>query len=291
MCGIAGLYQVDGRQASIARVRKMKSSVAHRGPDDKGTFLDGAVGLGHQRLSIIDRAHGHQPMGNEDGRVQVVFNGMIYNYTDLARSLTASGHTFRTKCDTEVLVHAYEEWGVDMLPRLNGQFAFCIYDRARLFLARDRMGEKPLYYSLQPKAFYFASEIKAILTQVRPRPNIPPDFLVFENTLSDDTLFEGIKLLPPAHYLVFENGQVDVRRYWSPPTEVDEGMDEQRAVRELRDLIYDAVNIRMQSEVPVGLYLSGGLDSSIIACIAKPPVVYTSYYEDAGKFDERHHAA
>jgi asparagine synthase (glutamine-hydrolysing) len=291
MCGIAGIWRRDGLDVARDDVHRMKAALSHRGPDEEGDFLEGPVGLGHQRLSIIDRAHGRQPMANEDGRVQVVFNGMIYNYRPLQQLLREKGHVLATDCDTEVLVHAYEEWGVEMLSRLIGQFAFCIYDGRQFFMARDRMGEKPLYYSVQPEAFYFASEIKAILTGVRPRPRIPPDFLVFENTLSSDTLFEGIKSLPPGHYALFAEDALTTVRYWSFPSEVDEGMDERAAVRSLSDLIYDAVKIRLQSEVPVGMYLSGGLDSSIIACIARPPVVYTSYYEAPGKFDERPQAA
>jgi asparagine synthase (glutamine-hydrolysing) len=291
MCGIAGFFREDGRDAALEHVRDMKFSLEHRGPDDRGSFLAGPLALGHRRLSIIDRAHGRQPMSNEDGRVWVVFNGMIYNYRDLSKALQQAGHQFATQCDTEVLVHAYEEWGVDMLARLNGQFAFCIWDGRRLFLARDRMGEKPLYYCRTPEAFYFASEIKAILTRVRTRPRIPRDFLVFENTLTDDTLFDGVKLLPPAHYILYEQGELEIRRYWRPPGEVQADLQERQAIRELRDLVQDAVTVRLQSEVPVGMYLSGGLDSSIIACIARPPVVYTSYYEDSGRFDERPHAA
>src|SRR6266545_1767164 len=143
MCGIAGLWRRDRPETVRVDVQRMKETLSHRGPDEKGHFVDGFVGLGHQRLSIIDRAHGRQPLGNEDGRVQVVFNGMIYNYRSLQRLLTEKGHRFATECDTEVLVHAYEEWGLEMLSRLIGQFAFGIYDGRQFFLARDRMGEKP----------------------------------------------------------------------------------------------------------------------------------------------------
>ena len=287
MCGICGVIRFDGAAVEREEISRMKELLTHRGPDSKGVYLEGPVGLGHRRLSIIDVAHGHQPMSNEDQTVWVVFNGMIYNYKPLMETLTRLGHQFATSCDTEILVHAYEEWGTDMLERLNGQFAFAIWDGRRLFMARDRMGEKPLYYTVNNKALYFASEIKSLLVHIPAKPNIPPDWLVFENTLTDDTLFEGIKELPPAHYAIVQSQNVSLKRYWSIPNELDESMTEHEAVQRLSDLIYDAVIIRLQSEVPVGMYLSGGLDSSIIACIAKPSCVFTSYYDGQGKFDER----
>jgi asparagine synthase (glutamine-hydrolysing) len=292
VCGIAGVLHFDDHVADREKVLAMTRVLAHRGPDAEGLHLSGPVGLGHRRLSIIDVAHGGQPMSNEDGTVWVVFNGMIYNYRPLMETLTRAGHRFATRCDTEVLVHAYEEWGAKMLSRLNGQFAFALWDdsRRRLFVARDRMGEKPIYYAATGAGFYFASEIKSLLVHVRPEPLVPVDFLVFENTLTDDTLFRGIKELPPAHYLLVEDERIEPRRYWSVPNEVDEALTEEEAIRELRDLVYDAVTIRLQSEVPVGMYLSGGLDSAIIACIAKPDYVLTSYYDEPGKFDEREEA-
>jgi asparagine synthase (glutamine-hydrolysing) len=287
MCGVCGILRFDGMPADAEAVAAMTRVLAHRGPDDDGQYLSGQVGLGHRRLSIIDLAHGHQPISNEDQTVWVVFNGMIYNYKPLMERLIGLGHAFATRCDTEVLVHAYEQWGVDMLDQLNGQFAFAIWDGRRLFLARDRMGEKPLYYAATEQAFYFGSEIKSLLAQLRPEPVLPIDFLVFENTLTDDTLFGGIKELPPAHYLLVDGAQPVPRRYWSIPNELDESLTEREAVQQLRELVYDAVTLRLQAEVPVGMYLSGGLDSSIIACIAKPDCVFTSYYDEPGKFDER----
>ena len=287
MCGICGISKFNRAPVDLKEIATMNDVLAHRGPDDDGVHLDGSVGLGHRRLAIIDIAHGKQPMSNEEGTVWVVFNGMIYNFKPLMETLTRAGHVFTTKCDTEVLVHAYEEWGVDLLSRLNGQFAFALWDGKRLFLARDRMGEKPLYYAVTQDAFYFASEIKSLFAHIRARPNIPPDWLVFENTLTDDTLFDGIKELQPAHYLLVDDQVSLPRRYWSIPNQVDESLTEYDAIRQLRELVFDAVTIRMQSEVPVGMYLSGGLDSSIIACIAKPDCVFTSYYDVPGKFDER----
>jgi asparagine synthase (glutamine-hydrolysing) len=290
MCGICGIKRFDHQPVERDAILAMMRALAHRGPDDDGSHLDGALGLGHRRLSIIDVAHGHQPLSNEDGSVWIVFNGMIYNYKSLIETLTRAGHTFATKCDTEVLVHAYEEWGVEMLARLNGQFAFALWDGKRVFLARDRMGEKPLYYAVTQDAFYFASETKSLLAHIRACPNIPADWLVFENSLTDDTLFADIKELQPAHYLIVDGDVALPRRYWSIPNEVDEGLTERDAIQQLRELVFDAVTIRMQSEVPVGMYLSGGLDSSIIACIAKPACVFTSYYDAPGKFDERESA-
>jgi asparagine synthase (glutamine-hydrolysing) len=293
VCGISGIFDTYGKSVGRDEVSAMSAMLAHRGPDEDGLHISGPVGLGHRRLSIIDLAHGQQPMCNEDASVWVVFNGMIYNYKPLAAELSRLGHRFATQCDTEVLVHAYEEWGRGMLDRLNGQFAFAIWDGETLFAARDRMGEKPLYYALVDGRFFFASEIKSLLRHVPAEPQIPRDFFVFENTLTDDTIFKGIKLLAPAHYLQVQRGDTEVvaRRYWSIPNEIDEGISEAEAIQRLRELVYDAVNIRMQADVPVGMYLSGGLDSSIIACIAKPACVYTSYYADAGKFDEREPAS
>ncbi len=287
MCGICGILRFDGAPVGENDITAMKQVLKHRGPDDDGSYLAGSLGLGHRRLSIIDVAHGHQPLSNEDQTVWVVFNGMIYNYRPLMETLVRCGHRFATQCDTEILVHAYEEWGVRMLDRLNGQFAFALWDGHHLLVARDRMGEKPIYYALTRQAFYLASEIKSLLVHVRPEACIPPDWLVFENTLSDDTLYRGIKELPPAHYLLLDGHAVAPRRYWSIPNEIDQDLTETEAVRQLSELVYDAVTIRLQSEVPVGMYLSGGLDSSIIACIAKPDCVFTSYYAEPGKFDER----
>jgi asparagine synthase (glutamine-hydrolysing) len=291
MCGICGIVRLDGMVVTTDAIERMKARLVHRGPDGEGSHLDGPVGLGHRRLAVIDRAHGQQPMGGEDGRVHLVFSGMIYNYRPLRDELQRRGHRFRTACDTEVLVHGYEEWGRHLLDRLNGMFAFAVWDGRQLFAARDRMGEKPFYYTRRDGVFLFASEIKSLLTQVRAAPRIPDDYLVFENTLSDDTLFEGIKALPPAHFLVLRDGALTVARYWAPPDRQDDALTEREAVRELRDLVHDAVELRLEAEVPLGLYLSGGLDSALIAGIAKPAVVFTSYYaeegETAGAFDER----
>lgn len=288
MCAICGILHFDGDRVAEDHITAMNDRLSHRGPDDDGIFLSGRIGFGHNRLSVIDVAHGHQPMSNEDQTVWIVFNGMIYNYKALMDALIRFGHRFATCCDTEVLVHAYEEWGIGMLEHLNGQFAFAVWDGRRLFMARDRMGEKPLYYTVENQVFYFASEIKGLLAHIPARPNIPTDWFVFENTLTDDTLFKGIKELLPAHYMIGENKADFVpKRYWSIPNELNESMTEREAVQELRALVYDAVTIRMQSEIPVGMYLSGGLDSSIIACIAKPDCVFTNYYDEPGKFDER----
>jgi len=287
MCGVCGIVRFDATGVGREEIQAMTGRLTHRGPDDEGIYLDGPVGLGHRRLAIIDLAHGQQPMANEDGRVWVVFNGMIYNYRALREELSRAGHRFATHCDTEILVHGYEEWGTGLLERLNGMFAFAIWDGERLFAARDRMGEKPLYYAVQNRVFYFASEIKGLLAHIKAAPHIPEDFLVFENTLSDDTLFAGIKRLLPAHYLIVRDGTLRVTRYWTPPDRPDDQLTARAAVQELRELVDDAIRLRLQAEVPVGMYLSGGLDSSIIACIARPAVVFTSYYDAPGKFDER----
>ena len=302
MCGVCGILRFDDQQVEPRQIQAMQDRLIHRGPDAGGQYLAGPVGLGHRRLAIIDLLHGQQPMGNEDGRVWVVFNGMIYNYHTVRDSLERAGHHFKTQCDTEVLVHGYEEWGTAVLERLNGMFAFAIWDGQQLFAARDRMGEKPFYYTEYNRALYFASEIKSLLAHVPAEAQLPPDFFVFENTLSDATLFRGIKALPPAHFLLVRDGQLRLQRYWAPPDHIDDGLTEKQAIQGLRDLIVDAVQLHLQADVPVGMYVSGGLDSSLIACLAKPAVVFTSYYENPnqagqtgqpqragqpGQFDER----
>ena len=251
--------------------------MAHRGPDDAGEIaLDGVV-LGMRRLSIIDVAGGHQPMANEDSTVWVVQNGEIFNHVELRSELSAAGHRFATQSDTEVLVHGYEEWGEDMVGRLNGQFAFCVLDRRgkRLFLARDRMGIKPLLYAVDGSRFAFASELKALLRDPALRRGIDPDalseYLAYEFVPSPRSIVRGISKLRPGHTLSwsFGGGRAVVRQYWAPRLNVsDDGdarHDDDVAAEELRAVLRESVRKELVSDVPLGVFLSGGIDSSAVA--------------------------
>ncbi|HWC89120.1 MAG TPA: asparagine synthase (glutamine-hydrolyzing), partial [Pirellulales bacterium] len=229
-----------------------------------------AVALAHRRLSIIDVAAGHQPMSNEDGSIWLVFNGEIYNFQDLRRRLEGAGHQFRTRSDSEVLVHLYEDEGVDFLQHLNGMFALAIWDepRARLLLARDRLGEKPLVYRHEPGRLLFASELKSLLAVPglprRVNPQALDEYLTYQYVPHPHSMLEGFAKLPPAHYALLEEGQLSIRRYWSPDfrRQVDRPLSEN--IAELRALLTDAVRLRIQSDVPWGAFLSGGVDSSLI---------------------------
>lgn len=266
MCGIFGFAGFDDPGA----LERMGERIRHRGPDDHGFFEHGDVHLGARRLSIVDLAGGHQPMASEDGSVVVVHNGEIYNYLDLIHRLEALGHRFRTRCDTEVIVHAYEAWGRDCLAQLHGMFAFALYDRRRdaLFVARDRTGMKPLYYFHEDGCLVFASEIKAILEcgRVPRRCNLAAidSYLALRYVPQPETLFEGIHVLPAAHAMTWEGGRLAIRRYWDVP-EFGGPYESEGAYLEAFDAVFTrAIERHMQGEVPVGAYLSGGVDSSAI---------------------------
>ena len=261
----------------------MLAMIRHRGPDEFGIYLDGPVGLGSARLSIIDLKTGQQPISNEDGTKWVVFNGEVFNYVELRPELEARGHRFTTTSDTEVLVHAYEEWGPTCVERFNGQFAFAIWDTRdqSLFLARDRLGVRPLFYAIKDGSLIFGSEIKAILASGRVQAEIEPTSLgqifTYWSPLSPATVFREVKEIPPGHYLLARQGNVTVRRYWEltfPDAGTDSSSNKpQNSAEEyangLSDLLVDAAKIRLRADVPVGAYLSGGLDSSIIASIIR----------------------
>jgi asparagine synthase (glutamine-hydrolysing) len=278
MCGIAGIVASDRLQADErARVELMRDVIAHRGPDDAGLFCDEQAALGHRRLSIVDLAAGHQPLANETDDVWIVFNGEIYNHTGVRRELEGYGHRYRTKCDTETIVHAYEQWGDACVDHLRGMFAFAIWDapRRRLLLARDRLGVKPLYWARVGSRLLFGSEIKAILRSglVRADANEAalPELLGTRYLSGAETLFKGIHRLMPGHTLVFENGTITTRPYWDVPAgePADDlnGRPEKEIVRMFRDLLEESVRIRLMSDVPLGMFLSGGLDSSAIAAM------------------------
>jgi asparagine synthase (glutamine-hydrolysing) len=288
MCGICGFNWHDD-----ALVQAMADSFAHRGPNQKGSFCCDDMSLGFRRLSIIDLSeNGRQPMFNEDSTVCLVFNGEIYNFQELRPQLEQKGHVFRSHSDSEVILHAYEEWGDDCVQHLRGMFAFAIYDqqRKRLLLARDRIGIKPLYYTWQNGRLLFASEIKALLKapQVERRINHQAmyDYLGFEFVPAPDTMFAGIHKLPAGHLLVLENGQINSRQYWELHFRLGQNwclFDE--AVEQMRELLDQAVASHLVSDVPLGVFLSGGLDSSCIVALMRrhisgPLKTFTIGYED-----------
>jgi asparagine synthase (glutamine-hydrolysing) len=285
MCGIAGMFDRSGRQpAQEGALRQMLGMLRHRGPDEFGILLDREAGLGNARLSIIDLSGGTQPIGNEDESLWIVFNGEIFNYLELREGLVARGCRFRTSSDTEVVLHLFEEFGPGCLDQLNGQFAIAIWDSRRrcLFLARDRLGVRPLFYTqLADGTLLFASEIKSILSDDRVAAEIDPQGLaqvfMLWSTLTPGTAFRGIRELPPGHFLVASQDGLQVERYWEnrfPPQQevvswAESSRPFEKVVEEFRALLIDACRIRLRAEVPVGAYLSGGIDSSTIASIVR----------------------
>ena len=278
MCGINGiaLSTRSGRRLEKDDLARMRDVITHRGPDDAGMFIDGRVGLGHRRLSIVDVAAGHQPMTNEDGSLQIIYNGEIYNHADFRPELEARGHVYRTHCDTETILHLYEEHGEACVTYLRGMFAFAIWDakQQELFIARDRLGVKPLYYAhLDDGSLFFASEIKAILQTNALRPEINfallPDYLANHATSGEDTLYRGVKRLLPGHTLKWKDGRVEIRKYWdvSFAKLEDDGRTDADYIAEWRELFETSVRLRLMADVPLGMFLSGGIDSSAIAAV------------------------
>lgn len=273
MCGIAGLLRFDGRPVEVATIKAMTDALAHRGPDGEGHYVSGPVGLGHRRLSIIDLSDAAaQPLSSEDGTIQLTYNGEIYNFQEVRADLEARGHVFRSRTDSEVVVHGYEEWGTDCLARFNGMFAFALWDarRQQLWLVRDRIGVKPLFYMADSGAIRFGSEIKAILADSTVRRSLNRDaissYLAFNYLPAPDTMFLGIRQVEPGHYLlVGRSGAVRDVAYWDVVYREDEYSDPHSYVDELAGLLSDAVRLRLTSDVPVGVFLSGGVDSSGVA--------------------------
>jgi asparagine synthase (glutamine-hydrolysing) len=280
MCGIAGFVAEPVGLSEEAVLRRMVATMHHRGPDETGVHLDSHAALGHARLSIIDLAGGGQPMCNEDGSLWIVFNGEIFNYVELRRELDGRGHRFATRSDTEVILHLFEDFGEDCVSRLNGQWAFAIWDakRRRLFLSRDRLGVRPLFFTWVGKSFVFASEIKALLAY----PGVRREFdlqalheiFTFWHTLSPRTAFRGIYEIQPGHSAMVVGAQAEVKPYWNldyhraePAADTPEREKEYR--EELLSILQDATRIRLRSDVPVAAYLSGGLDSTFITALIK----------------------
>ncbi|MFL6244441.1 MAG: asparagine synthase (glutamine-hydrolyzing) [Thermoanaerobaculia bacterium] len=279
MCGIAGIFHFD-REAPVdgRALAAMTGRLFHRGPDDHGSFIGEGVGLGARRLSIVDLAGGHQPHANEDGSIVSVCNGEIYNFPELRHQLEQHGHTFRSRCDVEVLVHLYEEHGAALAEQLNGQFAFAVFDRRKreLLLARDHVGIAPLFYTVIAGTLLFASEIKALLAYPGVIAEVNPEgldqLLTFPGLVSPTTMFRGIHALPPGHILLARDGVVTTRQYWDlvyPEAGQHGGGDEREYALALEERLTDAVERRLMADVPVGFYLSGGLDSSFIGALVQ----------------------
>lgn len=314
MCGICGITDFDGVPVEENLIRKMCRVLSHRGPDGEGIFVSRAgtengleigVGLGHRRLSVIDLSDaGRQPMSNRDGSLWIAYNGEIYNFPELRRGLEKKGYVFKSDTDTETLLYLFEEYGEACIGRLNGMFAFAIWDKinGRLFLCRDRAGIKPLVYYWDGKRFVFASEIKAILCD----PSVPREidehalhlYLTFNYIPAPHTIFKGIRKLPPGHCLVLENGVPAMKQYWDAPLAADPDFDwhQLEAIKErLYETVRSAVEMRMISDVPLGAFLSGGIDSGIVvALMAKysrePVKTFSIGFKDASLFDETRHA-
>jgi asparagine synthase (glutamine-hydrolysing) len=303
MCGIAGRFNYDpGQPVDRDVLVAMTDAVTHRGPDAAGYYHAPGIGLGHRRLSVIDLSTGDQPLSNEDGSVQVIFNGEIYNFADVRAELIARGHTFRTSSDTEIIVHGYEEWGERCVGRFRGMFAFAIWDGGarRLLLGRDRLGVKPLYYAEVPGVgIVFGSEIKSLLED----PDVPrewrPEALDAYLTLlyvpAPDTIYRAVQKLPPGHTLVAERGRIRLSRYWDLPFTGDgDPAREGEYLEELDALLREAVGLRLVSDVPLGAFLSGGIDSSLVVSYMKqasdaPPVTIAVGFDHAA-YDEVRHA-
>jgi len=297
MCGICGVFMGGGESTALKEtVKGMCSRMTHRGPDEEGVYASGPVALGHRRLSIIDISSGQQPLCNEDGTVWVVFNGEIYNYRAIREDLIRKGHRFRTNSDTEVLVHLYEDRGEAMFELLNGMFAIGIWDgkREKLLLGRDRLGKKPLYYCRGDGKISFASELKAILADPDvPRSVLPEsvsNYLSFQYIPPPATIFAGICKLEPATYLAFQDGVIRKKKFWAPDFGRKSGLSREAAIGQFQELLLDAVRIRMESEVPLGAFLSGGIDSStvvaLMAGLSDHPVNTTSIGFRESSFNE-----
>jgi len=297
MCGICGIFDRSGKSIDPELLDRMTAIIRHRGPDGEGRLVDGQVGLGHRRLSIIDVQGGAQPIGNEDGTLQIVFNGEIYNFVELRKELEAGGHRFKTRSDTEVIIHAYEQWGRDCVCRFNGMFAFALWDsrRREVFLARDHLGIKPLYYIDVNGRVLFASEIKALLQD----PDCPrevdiealAELFTFRYVPSPKTLFKGIRKLPPAHRMTISARGIEVERFWEWVPRLRENYDETELIEKYQALLEDAVRLQLRSDVPLGLFLSSGIDSgALLAIMSKyssgPVQAFTIGFEGGEKTNE-----
>jgi asparagine synthase (glutamine-hydrolysing) len=277
MCGINGIAfsNSSNKQINERVLTKMRDAISYRGPDDAGIFIDENIGLGHRRLSIVDVAHGHQPMSNGDESCVITYNGEIYNHADYRSELEGKGYIFQTHCDTETILHLYEEYGAKCVERLRGMFAFAIWDKRKkeLFIARDRFGVKPLYYVHDVEGnLFFASEIKALLeanaVKAELNYNALPDQLANHGTSFDETLFKDVKRLVPGHLLFWKDGKIKIEKYWDVSFEPkNENRSDEDFIEEWRGLFKESVKLRLMADVPLGMFLSGGIDSSAIAAM------------------------
>jgi len=297
MCGICGIYHRDGSPVERDALDRMMSVISHRGPDGYGSYIKGEIGLGHRRLSIIDLGGGAQPMTNEDDSLQIIFNGEIYNYVELRDELKQSGHRFKTQSDTEVILHAYEQWGHSCVTKFNGIFAFALWDipKRQLFLARDHLGVKPLYYTMLGARFLFGSEIKCLLSDSECPREVDlrslAKFFALRYVPSPDTMFEGINKLPPGHFMTVSSSAVQIQRYWMWTPKLRSRINESELVEEYRSLVEDAVRLQMRSDVPVGLFLSSGIDSGALLALMsrqsdKPIRTFTIGFEQGEQQNE-----
>lgn len=301
MCGIAGAVSLDGKP--IPRLKSvlnaMNKLIEHRGPDGQGTWTapNDVCGLAHRRLAIIDLSpSGHQPMVGPNQSV-LTFNGEIYNYLELMDELKGSW-TFRSKSDSETILAAYEKWGADCVDHLRGMFAFALWDGKRLFAARDRFGIKPLYYAVVDRVLYFASEIKAllpVLPEIATDPDALAEYITFQYTIGDRSLFKHVHLLLPGHAILVENGEVKIRRYWDVKYDIDADHTPHWFANRMKELLNDSIKIHMRSDVPVGAYISGGIDSSLIAALAADEsssgkVGFHGKFTEFPGYDESHYA-
>lgn len=298
MCGITGIVS-PFQTPPLDVLQRMTATISHRGPDDTGFFVEPGVGFGHRRLSVIDLSdRGHQPMANDAQTLWIAYNGEVYNYIEIRRNLLARGYSFKSDSDTEVILHAYEEFGEDCLQLFKGMFALAIWDsvKKRFFAARDRVGIKPFYYYFDGKTLVFGSEIKALLQH--PAVNAQPDeeairrYLLFGNTMSDQTWYSCIKSLPPGCWLSLENGRLKIQKYWDIKYEPDYSRSYESLSEELLSLLEDAIALHLRSDVPVGAYLSGGIDSSSIVSLATPMLpggihTFSAAFAEGPEYDER----
>ena len=301
MCGIVGKVYADRQQQVDERLlRSMCQAIVHRGPDDEGIYLDGHIGLGMRRLKIIDLAGGHQPMSNEDGSLWIVFNGEIYNYRDLRQDLEKRGHVFKTVSDTETILHLYEERGSNCLGDLRGMFAFALWDARdeTLFLARDRLGKKPLYYAERNGRLTFASELGALVHDPEIDREVDPhaidEYLTYLFIPHPRTIYKGVRKLPPASFAVYRKGELKIERYWKVRYDRIENRSLEENAEALDELLREAVELRMLADVPVGAFLSGGLDSSLVVAMmqqasSRPVKTFSIGFEESS-FNELEYA-
>ena len=312
MCGITGAIWTDPLLGiDTPTLANMTETLRHRGPDDEGSYLTEyrvrppyeslpGVALGFRRLSIIDLPGGHQPLCNEDGSIWLVFNGEVYNFLALRRRLEGSGHQFRTNSDTETIVHLYEDEGPECFTHLNGMFAIAIWDsrRRRLVLARDRLGKKPLVYHPESGRLLFASELKSLLQVPGLAREVDPaaidEYLTYQYVPHPNTILRGFYKLPPGNYAIWQDDQLTVKPYWQPNFSVERPIGEREAAEQLRELFTSSVQLRMRSDVPLGAFLSGGIDSSLVAAVmqqqSEEPIRTFNIAFPVKEFDESRYA-